>query len=182
MVHRREVDGEPIVLGNHGALWGNAMTWWDHSTGSVWSQPLGEAIAGPRKGQTVELLPSTFTTWTAWREAHPDTLALDKFTRDTRFTLDQIAVVIIVGDDTLAIPMPALRNAGLIEVDVGGEPTVVVLPPNGSRALAFSREVDGTVLRFVPAFPLTPGVGYTARLATGSSPAPSISAHRSPSK
>ncbi len=61
MVHRREVNGETLVFGVHGALWGNAMTWWDHSTGSIWSQPLGEAIAGPLKGETVELLPSQFT-------------------------------------------------------------------------------------------------------------------------
>ena len=66
-----------MVFGVHGALWGNAMTWWDHDTGSIWSQPLGEAIAGPRKGETVELLPMTYTTWDSWRNAHPQTLALD---------------------------------------------------------------------------------------------------------
>ncbi len=77
MVHRRQIEGEALVSGVHGALWGNAMTWWDHDTGSVWSQPLGEAIAGRRKGQTVDLLPSQFTTWGAWLAANPDTLALD---------------------------------------------------------------------------------------------------------
>ena len=69
MVHRREVDGEPIVLGNHGALFGNAMTWYDHETGSVWSQPTGEAILGPLTGTKLELLPSTLTTWGDWRDA-----------------------------------------------------------------------------------------------------------------
>ena len=43
MVHRRDLNGEVLVFGNQGALWGNAMTWWDHETGTVWSQPLGEA-------------------------------------------------------------------------------------------------------------------------------------------
>ena len=77
MVHRREIDGKEIVFGNQGALWGNAMTWWDHETGTVWSQPIGEAIVGPRKGDQVELLPSELTVWSSWREAHPGTLALD---------------------------------------------------------------------------------------------------------
>lgn len=75
MVHRRELNGETLVFGVHGALWGNAMTWWDHDTGSIWSQPLGEAIAGPRKGQTVDMITSEFTTWRAWRDEHPDSLA-----------------------------------------------------------------------------------------------------------
>ncbi len=43
------VDGEEIIFGTQGALYRNAMTWWDHDTGSIWSQPLGEAIAGPHK-------------------------------------------------------------------------------------------------------------------------------------
>jgi hypothetical protein len=42
MVHRRELNGTVLVLGNQGALWGNAMTWWDHGTGSIWSQPIVE--------------------------------------------------------------------------------------------------------------------------------------------
>ena len=29
MVHRREIDGRDILFGNHGALLGSAMTWWD---------------------------------------------------------------------------------------------------------------------------------------------------------
>jgi hypothetical protein len=57
MVHRRELGGEAIWFGNQGGLWGNAMTWFDHATGSVWSQPLGLAIAGPRRGQRLDLLP-----------------------------------------------------------------------------------------------------------------------------
>ena len=57
LVHRREVNGETLVFGVQGALWMNAMTWWDHATGSIWSQPLGEAIAGPLRGETVQLVP-----------------------------------------------------------------------------------------------------------------------------
>lgn len=50
MVHRRSINDQVIVFGNQGALWGNAMTMFDHETGSVWSQPLGEAILGPARG------------------------------------------------------------------------------------------------------------------------------------
>lgn len=71
MVHRREVDGEVLVFGNQGALWGNAMTWWDHGTGSVWSQPLGEAIVGPMKGDRLELMASQLSSWSTWKQEHP---------------------------------------------------------------------------------------------------------------
>ncbi|MBT8217633.1 MAG: DUF3179 domain-containing protein, partial [Acidimicrobiia bacterium] len=77
MVHRRIIDGREVIFGVQGALLGNAMTFWDHDTGSIWSQPTGEAVAGPRKGQRLELLPVSFTTWASWQETHPDTVALD---------------------------------------------------------------------------------------------------------
>ena len=66
MVHRRELNGQVLVFGNQGALWGNAMTWFDHGTGSVWSQPLGEAIVGDRKGDVLDVMVSQLTSWGTW--------------------------------------------------------------------------------------------------------------------
>ena len=157
MVHRRETGGETLVFGVHGALWGNAMTWWDHSTGSIWSQPLGEAIAGPRKGQTVELLPSEFTTWGAWREQHPDTLALDAPAGPSGFDLADFYIVVDFTDEVRAYPVPELRQVGVVnDVVAGLEIAVVSDPTEPDRWAVFSRrvgdtvvelEVDGDVLR-----------------------------------
>ena len=157
MVHRREVNGETLVFGVHGALWGNAMTWWDHSSGSIWSQPLGEAIAGPRKGQTVELLPSQFTTWGAWREEHPDTLALDAPAGASGFDLADFYIVVDFTDEARAYPVPDLRHIGVVnDVVAGLEIAVVSDPTEPDRWAVFSRrvgnlvvelEVDGDVLR-----------------------------------
>jgi hypothetical protein len=63
MVHDRRVNGETFVFGNQGALFQNAMTWWDHQTQSVWSQVWGQAIAGPLKGTTLELIPASIVPW-----------------------------------------------------------------------------------------------------------------------
>ena len=52
------------------------MTWWDHETQSVWSQPWGRAIEGELKGVELFLLPLQLTTWETWRKQHPDTLIL----------------------------------------------------------------------------------------------------------
>ena len=147
MVHRREVNGETLIFGVHGALWGNAMTWWDHSTGSIWSQPLGEAIAGPRKGQTVELLSSQFTTWGAWREQHPDTLALVAPGGSSGFDLADFYIVVDFTDEVRAYPVPDLRQAGVVnDVVAGLEIAVVSDPTEPDRWAGFSRRVGDTVI------------------------------------
>jgi len=147
MVHRREVNGKTVVFGVQGALWGNAMTWWDHDTGSVWSQPLGEAIAGPRKGETVELLPMTFTTWDAWRDAHPRTLALDAPARQSGFDLNQMYLVVDFTEEAKAYPVPDLRDVGIVNDVVAGVELSVVLDPTDPRRWAvLSRRLDDTTV------------------------------------
>ena len=126
MVHLREIEGSAVGFGNQGALYGNAMTWWDHETGSVWSQPTGEAILGPRKGFALELLPSTLTTWGAWKASHPESLALDAPGGPERFQLDEMVVLVDLGDETSAFPIGVLQQVGIINDTVNGVPVVVV--------------------------------------------------------
>ena len=147
MVHRREVEGETLVFGVHGALWGNAMTWWDHDTGSIWSQPLGEAIVGPRKGQTLELLPMSYTTWGAWRTANPETIGLDAPGGVTSFDLDGLFLVVDVGSTAVAYPVDDVREQGVINDVVGGlEVAVVMDPDDADQWQVFSRRLDDRVV------------------------------------
>jgi len=147
MVHRRQLDGEEIVFGNQGALWGNAMTWWDHATGSVWSQPIGEAILGPRKGDRVDLLPSNLTRWGSWREEHPHTLALDAPGGFDRFALEQMALVVDFGSEVAAYPVLRLHEIGVAnDVVAGVEIAVVIDPADDQRWAVFSRRLDDTVV------------------------------------
>ena len=143
MVHRRELNGEAIVLGNQGALWGNAMTWWDHETGSVWSQPTGEVIAGPLLGEQLELLPSTLTTWEAWRTAQPETSALDIRAWRTAFDLEDMAIVVDLGTGSAAYEVPALRQVGVLNDTVADVPIAVSIDPdNDQRWAVFSRTLN----------------------------------------
>ncbi len=147
MVHRRQLDGQELVFGNQGALWGNAMTWWDHDTGSIWSQPLGEAILGPRTGDRLELIPSTLTTWNAWRTAHPETAALDVVAWETGFHLDQMAVVVDFGTEASAYAIRALQEVGVVnDVVAGVEIAVVIDPEDPARWAVFSRRLDSAVV------------------------------------
>lgn len=147
MVHRRQIAGTDIVFGNQGALWGNAMTWWDHDTGSVWSQPIGEAILGPRKGERIELLPSSLTLWGAWKEEHPQTVALDVSAGFDRFSLSQMALVIDFGTDVAAYPVPMLRDVGVVnDVVAGVEVAVLIDPTDDQRWAVFSRRLDDAIV------------------------------------
>lgn len=156
MVHRRQLGDDTLVFGVHGALWGNAMTWWDHDTGSVWSQPLGEAIAGPRKGETVELLASSFTTWSAWSSDNPDTLALDAPGGNSGFDLGELHIVVDFSEEVRSYAVNDLRRFGVAnDVVAGVDVAVVVNPINNQNWNVFARqvgdhivelEVDGDVL------------------------------------
>ncbi len=147
MVHRREIDGQELVFGNQGALYKNAMTLFDHDTGSVWSQPFGEAILGPRTGAVMELLPSQMTTWGAWRELHPDTWALDAPGPRSGFDLAVMSVMVEFGDEAVQYPIHLLR-AGLVANDevAGLEVAVLVDPADPDRWSVFSRRLDNDVV------------------------------------
>lgn len=150
MVHRREIAGKPIVLGNQGALWGNAMTWWDHETGSVWSQPIGEAILGPLKGTTLELMPSTLTTYGSWKAQNPGGLALDAPGGRSGFDLDRMAIVVAFSDEASAYFIPGLREHGPVNDIVAGVPLAVLTHPEDPDQWAvFSRRLDDVTLTLV---------------------------------
>ena len=147
LVHRREVNGEILTFGVQGALWMNAMTWWDHSTGSIWSQPLGEALLGPLRGETVELFPSEFTTWGSWREENPGTLALDAPGGQTGFDLGALFIVVDFDEEVRAYPVSDLRQVGVVnDLVAGAEIAVVSNPTDPDRWAVFSRRVGDVVV------------------------------------
>ncbi|CAN5834235.1 hypothetical protein BH23ACT10_BH23ACT10_27090 [soil metagenome] len=149
MVHSRQIDGTEVVFGNEGALFGNAMTWWDHDTGSVWSQPLAAPILGPRAGSDVklELLPSELTAWASWFAAHPETVALDADGGPTGFDLADMTLVVELGEHSAAFPVVAARTEGVINDQVGDEPVAIAFDPaDPQRWRVYSRRVgDGAV-------------------------------------
>ncbi len=147
MVHRRTLGDDTLVFGVHGALWGNAMTWWDHDTGSIWSQPTGEAIAGPRKGDTVELLPSQFTTWSAWLADHPDSLALDAPGGNSGFDLGDFHIVVDFGAEARSYPVADLRRVNVVNDVVAGVEIAVVSDPTSPQSWnVFSRRVGDNLV------------------------------------
>lgn len=152
MVHARTVNGETFVFGNQGGLFMNAMTWWDHETGSVWSQVWGQAIAGPLKGTTLNLIPASITPWETWQREHPHTLAMtnDKdglFGREEQ-PRDGWVVGITIGEYAKAYDFPALVREGVVNDFVGPYPVALYADGDTRDVKVYLRQVENQVLRF----------------------------------
>jgi hypothetical protein len=154
-VHDRRVNGETFVFGNQGGLFMNAMTWWDHTTNSVWSQPWGRAIAGPLKGTELELIPSQLVPWKTWRDMHPNTLALDTQAMSVfpgASAREQFypgyVIGITLGESATAFPYELASEAELINEAVGPHPVVVYVNSEIRSVHAYLRQVDDQTLTF----------------------------------
>jgi hypothetical protein len=72
----RRAAGEETVFGVSGLLYRNDLVMYDRATDSLWSQIIATAIRGELTGETLQLVPSTLTTWGEWQETYPDTVVL----------------------------------------------------------------------------------------------------------
>ena len=77
-MYSREIDGQEYTFGVSGKLIMNALVMYDRQTKSLWGQIIGEAVDGPLAGTKLEFIPAIHTTWSNWKEMHPDTTALAK--------------------------------------------------------------------------------------------------------
>jgi hypothetical protein len=181
----RLVDGEPAVFGVSGWLFRSNLVLYDDATESLWSQIAATAIRGPETGERLSLVPSTITTWGAWRDDHPDTRVLrpppdsgtvggeqvrnynqnpyegyenttrvgigtEEFDDDRLHPKTQVFGV-AAGGEAVAYPLPAVREAGVVNDAVGGLPVVVAVDPREERLVAYVRRVGGETLEFAAA-------------------------------
>ncbi|MCH8283044.1 MAG: DUF3179 domain-containing protein [Chloroflexi bacterium] len=153
-MHDRRIDGEAVVFGNQGALFMNAMTWFDHITASIWSQPWGLAIEGELKGTRLQLLPMSLVEWGGWKMDHPDTLVLDLpdvwpgiFSQLFR---DDFVIGVALGDHARSFPFLILAEEVVVNDAVGPFPIVLYTSPESRNVQVFVRQAQGQVLTFVP--------------------------------
>ncbi len=81
-----DLDGEVVVTNftASGYLYRTDMVMWDPESGQLWNQITGSVIASLHDNQPqpdhlelqLDFVPTTVTTWGAWKDKHPDTLLL----------------------------------------------------------------------------------------------------------
>ena len=170
MVYAREVDGRELTFGVSGKLIMNALVIFDRETQSLWSQFLGQSVQGELSGAKLELLPSQLLTWDAWKQQHPDTVALDQhgFAHDSYMAyyfgedigvygetntderLDPKALVVGVAGVTSqrAYAYGELVRNPVVNDSFDSRDLVVVLDPLSGAANVFERGLDGRTLSF----------------------------------
>lgn len=168
MVHVRSVatkDGlRVLTFGHSGWLWRNSYLLYDRETDSLWHHLTGRAMAGPLRGTSLRRLPTTVTTWAAWKAEHPSTRVLPRpptgprgeptdadgyAPRNARLRFGYgIDVEEDAGAASRLYPFDALPPDGLVEEEVGGVPVVVVHDAEGGTAHAYDRRVGGRTLSF----------------------------------
>jgi hypothetical protein len=145
----------------------------DEETGSYWQQVTGMAIAGPLKGKQLTLVPQDELSFGLWRKWQPNGTVLAPLSRyaskyekatweseisklptvihATKGTLaDRETIIGVVRNGTAqAYPLSKLTVQSPVLIDnVGGEPIMLVLGPDGKSIRVFSREIAGRVLEF----------------------------------
>lgn len=149
-MHDRRIKSRARIFGNQGWLYMRAMTWWDHETGSIWSQPIGTALIGPLRGTQLRLLPSALVPWAAWRTEHPRTLVLDEegfaFFRERPH--DNFVIGIVLGEHARAYRFRDVAHARVINNMVGPFPVLIYADPVSRRVQTLLRQVRDRVLTF----------------------------------
>ncbi len=168
----------PLTFGVSGLLYNSDLVLFDRETESLWSQLLGQAIAGPLRGTRLRSVPLTHTTWMAWQEAHPGSLVLctdTGYARDyggdpyadyargpgllasvgarcSRYHPKERVLGVTLGGIHKAYPFVELARAGdtLIPDRVAGSEILVRFDPEGRSASAFGS--DGAQLQAVTAY------------------------------
>ena len=138
-MHDRKIDGVVHKFGNEGALFMNAMTWWDWETDSLWSQPWGAAIEGELTGTRLTLLPFELAPWQTWRDRHPQTKVLvderGDFDYLGRLPKDDFVIGVSIGDQAKGFYFTSSANVGVVNEFVGDYPVAVF-------ANSDTREID----------------------------------------
>jgi hypothetical protein len=80
LIFDRALDGEAVEFGVSGLLHNSDLVMYDRKTASLWQQITGAAFAGAKRNQVLQAIPSSMTTWSQWRGAHPETVVLSTAT------------------------------------------------------------------------------------------------------
>lgn len=170
-MYAREIDGTVYDFGVSGKLIMNVLVMYDRQTESYWSQLLGEAVEGELKGTQLEFVSAWFTSWSAWVDEHPHTVALDKGSNRSTdsytsyYTNGQAGIIgEEIDDDRLrtkdfivgvehegsakAYSFRELGRTPIVNDTLNGLDLVVVFVQEGSTGLVFNRQVGEQVLTF----------------------------------
>ena len=134
----------------------NAMTWYDHETDTLWSQPNGTALKGEYAGLRLALIAASIEPWGTWKRDNPDTLVLAGPGLNPGFSFDpfdgrqgEYVLGVTMGDDARAYPFDLVSGRGVTNDFIGDVPVLIVADPRDRSAHLFVRQIGEERLEFV---------------------------------
>jgi len=143
----------------------------DEETGSWWQQVTGCALEGPLRGACLEPVHWDEVTFAVWRHDHPETLVLlpdpahsqEYAGPSWEAEIDALPLVtpvepldalqprdlvvgVVAGGTSMAFPWKGLLTKGFLAGEVGDQPVLLVLHPDGRSLRCFDRRLDGREL------------------------------------
>ncbi len=122
------------------------MTWWDHQTESIWSQPWGTALTGPLVGAALTLIPTSIVPWETWVADHPDSTVVTNFlyqsSRVVHGTRDDFVIGVALEDSAVAYDYRTAAAHRVVNDAVGAHPVVVVVDPEARDIQVYLRRVS----------------------------------------
>ena len=156
-MHVRRANGRTLSFGHAGILYRNSFVMYDRETESLWVHVTGRAQSGPRKGWQLEFMPSSMTTWAAWKAAHPHSTVLPGYRRGGFMgtytgvgSPRGIGLVVRVAGHGKLYPFSALESQPVVNDRFRDEDVVVAYSRRLGTASAWSRTVGGRTLTFEP--------------------------------
>ncbi len=152
-------------------LYRDALVMYDRETSTLWSQVDGRAIKGPLAGQVLQPLAAVHATWEEWKGLYPGSVVLKKqgergssyeeYSRDSsRLGIfdrrlknsvlppkEQVLGIRYNGAAT-AFVIRDVRQAGIVQLTVGGVPIMLASLSQHLPVVAFERHVRDRVLSF----------------------------------
>ena len=148
----------------------------DEETGSLWQHATGEALAGPLKGQQLEILNGSLLTLGAWRKQHPDSLialppekwtglmpleivnvVLERATRsgvppgltprDRRLANNTPIIGLAYQGTASAYPLLVLKQQGVIQDQLGDAPVILRYDASSKQVTLESPNRDQILFR-----------------------------------
>lgn len=123
-----------------------AMTWWDHGTGSIWSQPWGSAIGGELEGASLTLVLAEVVPWSTWLQTHPETTVLvDERGENAALwypgeqARDGFVIGVSIGEDAVGYHYSPAEEALVVNDVIGELPIAVFVDPETRSIESFLR-------------------------------------------
>lgn len=170
------VQGERVEFGTSGKLWNSNLVMYDRKTDSLWSQILGEAIAGEMTGTRLKVLASDMMRYGNFKKVHPAGVVLSRETGATRFYGQDpygeyyttpgayfpvskkdnrlgdkdFVLGIVVNNKAKAYLLEAIKKAGQIEDRFGDKIIVAKYEKDTDTVRLFDKKSDGAPERINP--------------------------------